>query len=164
MGWGVRSSSTIPAVLAALLDTAARALPDVQVTDGAPTGDVADDIVAIGTTGREGEVAVQASRAEGVLTTSANAESYDVSCVASSWRGAETDFAPVRAALFAMLDAIAAELAADPMLGGAATHARMTVTSYFQDQVTVTDADGAPSGAGATATANFTVHVEAFTR
>lgn len=164
MGWGTPSGSTIPGVLQSLIDVAARALPDVQVSDGAPVGDVAEDIVAIGTTGREGEVAVQASRAQSVLTTAPDAESYDVSCVASSWRGAETDFAPVRGALFAMLDALAAEIARDPTLAGAATHARMTVTSYFQDQVTVTDDEGTPSGAGATATANFAIHVEAFTR
>lgn len=164
MGWGTASASTIPGVLAALLDLAARALPDVQVTDGAPTGDVADDIVAIGTTGREGEIAVQASRAQGPLATAPDAESYDVSCVASSWRGAETDFAPVRAGLFAMLNAIADEIAKDPTLGGATTYARLTVASYFQDQTVVTDDEGTPSGAGAVATAQFVVHVEGFTR
>lgn len=164
MGWGTPSGSSIPAVLQALIDLASRALPDVQVTDGAPVGDVAEDIVAIGTTGREGEVAVQASRAEGVLAVAPAAESFDVSCVASSWRGAESDFAPVRAALFAMLDALATEIARDVTLGGAASHARMTVASYFQDQTVVTDDEGTPSGAGAVATAIFTVHVEAFTR
>jgi hypothetical protein len=84
--------------------------------------------------------------------------------VASSWRGAETDFAPVRAGLFAMLNAIADEIAKDPTLGGAATYARLTVASYFQDQTVVTDDEGTPSGAGAVATAQFVVHIEGFTR
>ncbi|WP_433233712.1 hypothetical protein [Actinomadura nitritigenes] len=164
MGWSTRSSSTIPAVLAALLDAVARTLPDVQVCDGMPVGDVADDIVAIGATGRPGEVAVQASRTGGALTTAPDAESFDVSCVASSWRGAETDFAPVRAGLFAMLDAIAGEIAKDPTLGGATGLARMTVTSFFQEQVGVEDDEGTPSGAGAVATAIFTVHCDGWTR
>lgn len=163
MGWGsAPARSTVPAALDALIAMAARALPEVQVTDGAPVGDVADDVVAIGTTGRPGEVAVEESRTEARLA-GRDGEAYDVSCVASSWRGAETDFKPVRDALFGMLDALAAEIAVDRTLGGAVAHASMRVVTYFQDQTGAADDEGTPSGSGAVATAQFIVHVEAFT-
>lgn len=148
--------STIPACLDALVAAARRALPgpDVQVTDGQPVDDISDDIMCIGFTGDPDDVAVQSTRTQRQGTPDPDRESYDITCLASSWAGQEHDPKPVRDRAYGLVNALAAELASDPTLGRAVGRCRISTDSFAQGQ----------TDRGAVAVVRFVVHVEAFTR
>ncbi|MGH3097897.1 MAG: hypothetical protein ACRDMV_18095 [Streptosporangiales bacterium] len=142
--------STIPAALGALLSVSAST--GVQTLDGPPVAasQVDPDVILIGFTGQPGEPAVGANL-DVAGYTETDRESYDVTCIASSWRG-DTGMQTVRARVFAILDDLAAALDGDPTLGGAVTRARLTVAAVSLDQI----------NEGAAATVQFTIHVDAF--
>lgn len=149
--------STIPACLNALVAAATRAvqqIPGVMVVDGQPAmHQDADDIVCIAFTGSPGDAAVESTRAQQQATVRPDRESYTVTCLASSWRGAEVDPAAVRDGAYALVDALAAELATDPTLGNVVGRTRVSTESFAQAQ----------TEGGAVAVVRFTVAVEAFT-
>lgn len=151
-------ASTIPDVLDALTAGWRVLLPGVQVTDGQPVGEeIGDDVVCVGFV-RPGETAVESART-GPRLEGADAESYDIRCLASSWRGGETNAKAVRDGVFALIKAITVDLARDPRLGGLVMLARLSVVSFFQEQIP----EGNGEGAGAVGTVVFTVHVDAYT-
>jgi len=145
--------STVPACLDALVALARRALPGVQVVDGQPL-DTDPDIVCIGFTGEPGEAGVEVTRTRQQASITPDRESYDITCLASSWRGHQVDPKVVRDRTYELVDRIAAELAADPTLGGVALTTRISTDALAQEQTT----------RGAVAVVRFTIHVEAFTR
>jgi hypothetical protein len=151
----LRAISTIPACLDALVAAATRALPNVMVVDGQPAiGQDADDIVLIGFTGEPGDTAVESTRSQQQGTTDPDRESYDITCLASSWAGSEDDPKVVRDRAYELVNGIAAELAAAPTLGGAVGRTRISTNAFAQGQ----------TDRGAVAVVRFVVHVEAFTR
>lgn len=157
--------STIPACLKALTAAAERAIPPAQregrtvplaVVLGQPdrgqTG--SDDIVCIAFTGEPGEAAVTSNREQEQGHTAPDRESYDVQCLSSSWRGQDDATAQeVLDRAYEMVNALAAELAADATLGGAVGRTWISTDALAQAQ----------TERGAVATVRFTVHVEAFT-
>jgi hypothetical protein len=145
--------STVPAVLEALVSTAAAALPGVAVFDGQPDRDIPDECVVIGFTGNGLEAAVEDTRTVEEITRARDRERYEVFNLATSWLGEETDMVAVRLRAFALVDAIAARIAADHTLGGACGKCRVSVVGLSQMQ----------TGQGAVATILFTVAVDAFT-
>ncbi|WP_433225603.1 hypothetical protein [Actinomadura formosensis] len=148
------SVSTVPAVLDALVARARAALPEVQVLDGGPHRDTDPDVVAIGFTGDPGEAAVEDTRTREQLATSPDRERYEITSLASSWRGEEHDAKAVRDRVYEMLDALAAELERDQRLGGLVNRARLSSGAFAQEQ----------TNKGAVATVRFVVSVDAFTR
>ncbi len=145
-------ASTIPAVLDTLLVSWAVALPGVQVVDGQPLAPE-PDVVCVGFTGLPGEPAVEATEDRAQLTASPDRERYDVTCVASALRG-ETDAQAVRVRAFELVEAVRADLQRDPTLGGLVMSARLSVLSLAAQQTT----------AGAEATVQFQVRIDAFAR
>jgi hypothetical protein len=152
--------STIPAVLDALVQRWTLALPDAQVSDGQPH-DHADDMVLVGFTGTPGEEAVTSEITVEQMAAAPNREQYTIACIASSWKGADEDVPTVRGAAFGLLDAIAADLAEDPRLGGLVMSTRLTVAGFTQYQTMPHNED---SAGGTSADIRFTVTVSAFTR
>lgn len=146
--------STVPACLSALVAAARRALPGVQVVDGQPSDDIDDDLLMVGFTGEPGEAAVTSTRAQQQGTPAPDRESYDVTCLAASWHGHHDDPVGVRVRAYELVNALAAELAADTTLGGTVGRSRISTDSFAQAQ----------TERGATAVVRFVVHVEAFTR
>lgn len=149
--------STIPAALKALVAAAERANPaPVVVTLGQPTRGqaLADDVVCIAFTGEPEEAAVTSTRERRQGATAPDRESYDVQCIASSWRGASDDPVPVLDRTYEMIDAFARELAADQTLGGVVMSCWLAADATAQVQ----------TERGATTVVRFTVHVEAYTR
>jgi hypothetical protein len=145
--------STVPACLDALVAAAKRALTGVQVVDGQPYDDIDDDLVMIAFTGDPGDQAVTVNRSQQQPTTSPDRESYDVTCLAASWGGHETDPVPVRNKAYSFVNAIAAELAKDTTLGGVIGRSRISTDAFAQAQ----------TERGACAVVRFVVHVDAFT-
>lgn len=148
------SVSTVPAVLDELVARARIALPGVQVLDGGPHRDTEDDVVAIGFRVPAGAAAVEDTRTREQLASSPDRERYEISCLASSWRGSEHDAKAVRDRVYEMIDALAAELERDPRLGGLVMRARLSTGMLAQEQTTK----------GAVATVAFVVAVDAFAR
>jgi hypothetical protein len=146
--------STVPACLDALLAAARRALPGVQVLDGQPAEDIEDDVILIGFTGEPGEQAVTSTRAVQQGSRAPDRESYDITSLAASWGGHETDPKAVRDRAYGFVNAIAAEIAQDQTLGRVVMTARISTEAFAQAQ----------TERGATAVVRFVVHVEAFTR
>jgi hypothetical protein len=122
--------------------------PNVRVEDGPwlerPTE---PDVICVGWEPDEGE-AVSLTPTYDLGSTQ---ESYDVVCLASSFSGG-TDLAARRVRSDALVEAVRAELMADPTLGGAVTHAEVTTQSWAQFQ----------TSSGCEVPIEFTVHVEAF--
>jgi hypothetical protein len=143
--------STIPACLDALVELGARALPDIQISYGQPF-EVGADIVCFAFTGEPGEPAVQSTQTRDRATTDPSRESYDVVNTACSLRG-DTELQPRGAAVFEFVDAVAAELAKDPTLGGVVARAELTVAAVALMQ----------TDEGAAATVQFTIHIDAWT-
>lgn len=150
--------STVPAALSALAERL-RASPHIaaiQITnqpriliqDGPWLASPADpDVICVGWTPDEGS---------GVETTvsydvGSSQEASDVLCMVSSW-GGDTDLVARRFRADALLDAMAAEVAADRTLGGAVTLAEITGHAWDQYQ----------AKGGCQVTVEVTVHVEAF--
>lgn len=152
--------STIPAVLDALVQRWTLALPGAQVSDGQPL-DHADAMVMVGFTGTPGDEAISSELTIEQMAASPNREQYTIACIASSWKGAEEDVKPVRDSAFALLDAIAADLADDQTLGGLVMRARLSVAGYIQYQTVPEDED---SAGGVSGDIRFTISIDAFTR
>jgi len=144
--------STVPGVLDALVALWGQALPGVQVADGEPVN-VADDVLVVGFTGVPDEPAVTSTRTREQMAAQPDRESYDITCLASSWSGT-TEFKPVRVRAYELLSAAAGALAADPSLGGLVLQTRLSTEDVIQSQ----------TDKGAVVTVRFTVHVDAFTR
>src|SRR6478752_9741054 len=90
----MKSVSLVPEALVALVavtrDALASAGTDaqpVQVLYGQPVTTTEDDVVAIGFTGVPGEAAVESTRTREQLTTDPDREAFEITCLASSWRG-----------------------------------------------------------------------------
>jgi hypothetical protein len=147
------TTSTVPACLDALVQAVRAALPGVQVIDGQPTTEVESDVVCIGFTGQPGEAAVTSTLTREVYARSPDREQYDISCLASSWRG-EVDPKAVRDRAFELVDAVTGTLADDQTLDGTVLRARLSADVIGQEQTTK----------GAVCTVGFTVHADAFTR
>lgn len=146
--------STVPACLSALVAATRRALPGVQVVDGQPYEDIEADLIMIGFTGEPGEAAVTSNRSQPQGTPAPDRESYDVTCLASSWHGHQDDPDGVRRRAYELVNTVAYELAGDGTLGGTVGRSRISTDSFAQAQ----------TERGATAVVRFVVHVEAFTR
>lgn len=143
--------STVPAALDALVARWVAALPDVQVSDGQPVA-TENDLIAVGFHDVPGEPAVNSTRTREQLAAQPDRESYDISCIASTFDGG-TEFKPVRDRVYELVNAVAADLADEDTLGGLVMQARVTADDLIQEQ----------TEAGAVATVRFTVHVDAFT-
>ncbi|PZG53129.1 hypothetical protein C1I98_06115 [Spongiactinospora gelatinilytica] len=157
--------STVPACLRALVAAAERAVPPrvvrgrevpVTVVLGQPNvGQMdSDEMVLIAFTGEPGDAAVTSTRTQRQATPAPDRESYDVTCLATSWHGHDDEPLPVLDRTYEMVNALAAELAADGTLGGVVGRTRISTDQLVQVQ----------TDHGATAVLRFTVHVEAFTR
>lgn len=148
--------STIPHVLSELLTRFTQRISDVKVTDGVPKPpeDIEPDLLCIGFTGEHGEPSVEDTRTSSEISRTPERESYDITCLASSWRGNNTDAELVRNSAFAIVDKVASELANDHTLGGLVLLARMRTSSLAQEQTNM----------GAVATIRFVIHIDAFTR
>lgn len=148
------SVSTVPAVLDELVARTRLVLPEVQVLDGGPHRDTEPDVVCIGFRVPAGAAAVEDTRTREQLAASPDRERYEITCLASSWRGSEHDAKAVRDRVYEMLDVIAAELERDQRLGGLVNRARLSTVAFAPEQTTK----------GAVATVSFVVDVDAFSR
>lgn len=150
------STSTVPAVLDALVALARAVLtPErVQVLDGGPHRDTEPDVVAIGFTGDPGEACVTDTRTREQLASAPDREQYEVTSLASAWKGHETDAKAVRDRAYEIVNLLAAELERDQRLGGLVNRARLSTGEFAQEQTTK----------GAVATVRFVITVDAFTR
>lgn len=149
-----RTASTISVVLDALVALTKRVLPDSQVFDGPPTEEMQADLVMVGFAYPPGTPAVTDTRTRQQYANSPDTESYDVANLVCAWPGGETDLKTARDRAFAMVDAIAAGLAEDPLLGGLVKRARLSADSYVPEQTT----------SGAAVTVPVTIHIDANTR
>lgn len=151
--------STIPVALDALVAAAERAWPDVQVLDGGPTVQVDDDTIAIGYSGSPADPDVRSTMTREQLDMQPDLERYDVTCMASAWRGdaydadGKPDSRTVRLRAFELLAGLRSELARDPRLGGSVMMTRLSTLDMVLDQ----------TQAGPVCTIRFVVHVDAFT-
>lgn len=152
----VSTTSTVPAVLDYLVGAVRFALPDVEVVDGQPVRDVERDVVLIGFTGNPGEAAVTDTRTREQMSASPDRERYEVTCLASSWPGGDTDDQSVKAArdrAYELVDAVNAEIVRDQTLGGRVLRARLMSDLFAQAQ----------TSQGPVATVRFVIEVTAFT-
>jgi hypothetical protein len=126
----------------------------VRVFDGGPVreSEVPADVIAIGFSAEDDTVVTDTRTAE-QMASSPDTERYDVTCVASSWKGQKTDAKAVRDRAYELVDLLAAELANDPTLGRTVLRARVSSTSMGQAQTNL----------GATCSVTFTVSVMAVT-
>jgi hypothetical protein len=149
-----RTVSSIPAVLDALVALTRQVLPDAQVFDGPPTEEMQGDLVMVGFAIPAGTPAVTDARTRQQYASSPDTESYDVANLVCAWPGGDTDLKTARDRAFAMVNALGAGLADDPMLGGLVKRARISADSYIPEQTTN----------GASVTVPVTVHIDANTR
>lgn len=152
--------STVPAVLDALVALATNALSSagqdgkpVQVIDGQNVTTTDDDVVAIGFTSQPGEASVESTRTREQLTTDPSREAYEITSLASSWRG-DDDPKAVRDRVYHFLDLIEDELQEDPTLGGLVARVQLRSESFAQEQTKV----------GPVATVLFIIAVDAYTK
>lgn len=146
--------STVPAALDALLQALALVLgpQEVQLVDGQPIR-TDPDVVCIGFNGQPETEMITITRRQADFAGRSDSESYDISCIASSWRG-DIDPKQVRDRAFELVGMVAAELARDRTIGHAVARAQLTVSGVAPVQTTK----------GAMCTVRFTIHVDAFTR
>lgn len=148
-------ASSIPGALDGLYALATRVLPEVQVWDGAPSGDLADDMVFVGWSGDdEDDTVVESTRTRDQVTTDPDHESYTITNIAYSWPGDGAEAKTARDRVYGFVNAIASELAADPTMGGVVGRAMLTTEAFAQSQ----------TERGAAAAVRFTVSVDAWTR
>lgn len=152
----MRTTSTVPKVLTELVDCFTKSMPHVEVSDGQvlPPRDVEPLILCIGFSGDPGEPVVENTRTIAQMTTDPKRESYGITCLASSWRGNETDAQKVREEAYAILDGVSEELSKDHTLNGLVMMTRLHTDSFAQAQTNM----------GAVATVRFVIHVDAMTR
>lgn len=145
--------STVPAVLDALVQRFTLAIPDAHVSDGQPIN-LYDDMVMVGFTGTPGGTSVTDTRETAQMASSPDREQYDITNVVSAWKGVADDVKAVRDRAYELVDAMAAELASDPQLGGLVMLARLTsgnLAQYFTED-------------GVSVDVTITIAVDAFTR
>lgn len=146
--------TTVPSALlglhaAATIATSTLPAPTVRVDDGPWLAKPEEaDVVVIGWIPDEG-TAVEYTDAIAGLASSQ--ETYDVTCLASSWSG-DTDLVARRGRADSLVEAIRAELKTDRTLGGAVTRARLATLSLDQYQ----------TSSGCEVAIQFVVRVEAF--
>jgi len=149
-------ASTVPRVLSYLVDVLSSALPNVEVSDGQviPPKDVEPLILCIGFSGDPGEPVVENTRTVVQMTTDPKRESYGITCLASSWRGNETDAKVVREETYEILNDVSGILSRDHTLGGLVMMSRIHTDSFAQAQTNM----------GAVASIRFVIHIDAMTR
>lgn len=120
--------STVPAVLAALLNLATTAAgSSAGVVDGQPLPNQFGDFIAVGWNNDAPAVVVDQMPADAGMV--ANRETYTVYSQIVTW-GGDADQVAVRTRAYALLNSVEAGLLADCHLGGACALARMSVHSY----------------------------------
>jgi hypothetical protein len=144
-------TSTVPAAIDALVALWRGALDGVQVADGEPI-EIENDLLVVGFIDVPGEAAVTSTRTREQLAAEPDRESYDITCLASSFSGV-TDFKTVRDTAYGLVNTAAAALAGDDTLDGLVMQSRITADDLIQEQ----------TEKGAVATVRFTVHVDAYT-
>jgi hypothetical protein len=148
-------TSTVPAVLDALVQRWTLAAPDALVVDGQPVHDYdTPDLVLVGFTGTPGAVSVTGTLDREQMAVEPDREQYEITCMVSAWKGAEDDVKAVRDRAYEIVDAIAADLAQDSQLGGLVMSARLSTSNLAQYYT-----DG-----GVSADVQVVVSVDAFTR
>lgn len=153
----MKTASTIPGVLNYLVARCVGLMPDVKVTDGQPQPpeDSEPDLLCIGFTGTVGEPAVENTRSRQQMDTRPDRETFEITCLSSSWRGNDTDPQLVRDAAFDIVNRIAELLASDQTLGSSQVmKSRIVTDAVAQEQTTM----------GAVATIRFVIQVDAYTR
>lgn len=147
--------STVPAVMNALVTLTRAEITDekVEVIYGQPDHDIEDKAVIFGFTGVPNEAAVEDTRTVEQITRERDRERYDITGLATSWMGQETDIQAVVEDAFLLLDKIAKVIATDHTLGGACGKSRISFSAVAPVQ----------SGTGAVATIQFVIAVDAFT-
>lgn len=149
------SLSTVPLVLTALVALTRDVLPDtVDLFDGQPDRDVADETVVIGFTGNAMDAAVEDTRSVEEITRDRDRERYEITCLATSWLGEDYAMEEVRARVFTFVDGISSRIAADHTMGGVCGKSRVSTTAVAQAQ----------TDTGPVVTVMFTIFVDAFTR
>jgi hypothetical protein len=145
--------STIPAALDALVANFTAALPGVQVLDGQPVVDLADEVVVVGWQMERLSVTATFARQDAGTT---DRETYDVAGLVSVVSG-DTATKPVRDRAFEIYADLVAELRRDQTLGGVCMRARPLVVAVDQVQ-----AEGDESMGGASVTIAWVVSIDAF--
>ena len=146
------SVSTVPAALDALLQALSLALPKgVQLVDGQPIR-TDPDVICIGFNGEPETEMISITRRRADRGGRSDSETYDIGCIASSWRG-DTDPKIVRDRAFELVALVEAELARDRTVGRTVARAYVTVSGVAPVQ----------TSKGAMCTVRFTIHVDAFT-
>lgn len=142
--------SSAPAAIDGLLAAlrAAPVLEDVTIVDGQPL-QLDPDMICVGYS--PDRMGVESDETPAGLQS--GRESYGITCLASAWRGEETDPKAVRDIAFGMVAKVRAELARDPKLGGAVVNARLEFLDLDQEQ----------TQSGPSATIQFVVRCQAFT-
>jgi hypothetical protein len=146
--------STVPAVLDAIVAAVRQALPGVEVVDGQPVKQTEDDVICVGFTGQPGEAAVENTLTREQMATDPDRESYNITCVASSWAGEQPDPVVVRNRAYELVDGVVGALASDTALREIVMRAMLSTQAFAQEQTT----------AGAVATVQFVIHVDAYAR
>lgn len=148
--------STIPSVIDYLYQVSSTKLTDVLVTDGAPRPpeDQEPDLLCLAFTGQIGEPAVENTRFRQQAATAPDRETYEITCVSSSWRGHDNDAKTVRDAAYAIINKLGELLAMDQTLGGLVMRTRLMTDLAAQEQ----------TDKGAVCTIRFVIQVDAFTR
>jgi hypothetical protein len=148
-------TSTVPAVLDALVQRWTLAVPDALVVDCQPPRDFdSADLILVGFTGTPGAASVTNTISIEQMAVTPDREQYDITCMVSAWKGVEDDVKAVRDRAYEMVDLIAAALADDQTLGGLVMLMHLTTSTlaqYFTDD-------------GVSADVQVVVSVDAFTR
>jgi hypothetical protein len=148
-------SSTVPAVIDELVRRFGLAIPDAHVCDALPISDRdSNDWILIGFAGQTDEQAVSSSLTVEQMTADPSREQYEISCIVSAWKGVEDDVKSVRDRAYELVNAMTAELARDPKLGGLVLRAILsaqTLDQYYSE-------------GGVSADVRVTISVDAFTR
>lgn len=141
--------STVPAAVDAIIAAITAALPGVQIWDGMPTGDEADQRICVGWSRTRPTTYITSTLDTG---DGAGTETYDVPCAAISYSG-DPDVKARRDAVFTLVDAAAAAVQQPGALAAVNAAAWATATSYTPEK----------TAAGVQALAEFVIHVEALT-
>lgn len=154
----MKAHSTVPAVIKALVTLAESTIiaDDFAVSDGhpMPPKDGTPNILCIGFTGVPGEESVTSTRTREQMTTSPDRESYQITCVSSSWKGHEQNMSAVRETAYGMVDILNYQIMLDHTLGGLVMRARIFSDALAEEQTSM----------GAVSTVRFIVNIEAYTR
>lgn len=152
----MRSQSVIPEVLDYMVTRLTELLPEVQVTDGPPIPpqDNEPDLLCIGFTGELGEPAIENTRARQQVATHPDRETFEITNIASSWYGNDTDTKIVRDGAFTLLNAVNDFIMGDHTLGNRVMRSRLMTDLVAEEQ----------TEKGAVVTIRFVIQIDAFTR